>query len=1088
MSERNTRVFLSYSRRDRSHLERLLAAFKSHEFDVFRDLDDILPTEDWWDRIKILIGQADIFVFLVSENSIDSRVCLQELAHAESLRKRLAPVVVSEVDAANIPDALRKLNFIFLDGNHTAYDAAFSNLLTAITIDIGWLREHTRLGEAARRWHTLGRPSSALLRGKDIESGERWLSRSGPDKPEPTDLQRTYVAASRRARKMRSRFLAASLVILVATAAAASVILLGSQESEAIAKQRQLADAARARLGNGDAVEAALVALEAVPNGRWSYLRSEENAGEIALYAALHRGPGSWNPFGHQGDLTAAAIAPRMANATVATASKDGTVRLWDVASGRQKAVLIGHWGPVNAVEFSPDGNQILTAGADRTARLWDASTARQRLVLYGHTAPVTQGSFNPAGDRVVTVGDDGAARVWRVADGRQVSVLQAEQNLLKPNKIRSARFMPDGSAILMVEEFITTFARLFDPATGRVAKRLARIARVPEDPDEYYLDERLGYSFAWSPDGRRVVAHRDGRLRLIDAESGETIVELLREGGTVEASAAIHLPATTLVYARFSADGARMVTATKNQKDPDSHILHVHATHDGRQVCATEPVMAEQFTYYISPDARFVVASAGTALHVWNGDTCQPLGALGTGGAAPRQLSQFTFASNGDYVLESPFNEDTLQVWRLAKPETGQPIEIEIRPRVDEASLGPTGKRLVGRWADTWHLWNAETGAHIGSLEAATGRGKHASFGLGGKRILTYGKEGGALWDAESGARIADLRPGTLVTYADFTRQDEYLYMNLEGKDRGSIWSARTGETLGSSGKIDPKFWRQITSIDGRHDIGQDPRNKTAVAILDVSNERVVASLEGRPPTIGCDALSRDNSTLLTADSKGGGWLYSFPSGVLIGTIGGHRDAIRHSCLSPSGDRVLTAGFSDPVPRLWNGRSARLVSVLPGHDGPLRSAGFGLDGRRLATSAKKTLLWDTENGRKIASIPMGVEDRFSKSLFFSGAGSVMLIGTKLWRVFPSTGALKEWTQHAIPRCLSAEERQEFGLRESLPGWCFNLSGTPAAAGKRPSINERKWDGVIDALLANVSRFVRHLRIWAQSVPSSRPK
>ena len=76
--------------------------------------------------------------------------------------------------------------------------------------------------------------------------------------------------------------------------------------------------------------------------------------------------------------------------AQVATASLDGTARLWDVATGKEIAVLAGHTGGVNAVAFSPDGHRLATVGADGTARLWDAATGRETFVLSGHDASVT--------------------------------------------------------------------------------------------------------------------------------------------------------------------------------------------------------------------------------------------------------------------------------------------------------------------------------------------------------------------------------------------------------------------------------------------------------------------------------------------------------------------------------------------------------------------------------------------------------------------------------------------------------------------------------------------------------------------------
>src|SRR5262249_20012392 len=68
----------------------------------------------------------------------------------------------------------------------------------------------------------------------------------------------------------------------------------------------------------------------------------------------------------------------------LATASAEGTVKIWDAADFRERAALRGHKGAVWAVEFSPDGKTLATVAADRTAKVWEAASGKERHAIPG--------------------------------------------------------------------------------------------------------------------------------------------------------------------------------------------------------------------------------------------------------------------------------------------------------------------------------------------------------------------------------------------------------------------------------------------------------------------------------------------------------------------------------------------------------------------------------------------------------------------------------------------------------------------------------------------------------------------------------
>src|SRR5580704_2797770 len=95
--------------------DRLEAALKARGFEPLIDRTEIYAFEDWWKRIEALIGKADAVVFVLSPDAVASEIALKEVAHAASLNKRFAPIVCRRVADYEIPEALRRLNFIFFD-------------------------------------------------------------------------------------------------------------------------------------------------------------------------------------------------------------------------------------------------------------------------------------------------------------------------------------------------------------------------------------------------------------------------------------------------------------------------------------------------------------------------------------------------------------------------------------------------------------------------------------------------------------------------------------------------------------------------------------------------------------------------------------------------------------------------------------------------------------------------------------------------------------------------------------------------------------------------------------------------------------
>ena len=93
------------------------------------------------------------------------------------------------------------------------------------------------------------------------------------------------------------------------------------------------------------------------------------------------------------------------------------TIRLWDVTSGRELRNLSGHGGTVNALAFSPDGRLLASgslSGYDNTIKLWEVASGREVGTLTGHTGSVNDVAFSPDGQLLASCSSDRTVKLWQ--------------------------------------------------------------------------------------------------------------------------------------------------------------------------------------------------------------------------------------------------------------------------------------------------------------------------------------------------------------------------------------------------------------------------------------------------------------------------------------------------------------------------------------------------------------------------------------------------------------------------------------------------------------------------------------------------
>ncbi len=794
---------------------------------------------------------------------------------------------------------------------------------------------------------------SALELADDLE---RWL-RGEPILALPAGRCRRALKWARRNKGLSSGLAAAVLALVVGAALSSWQAVKAWTAAKNEAAQRFAADAARkTAVEQKKAADELRDRAEAlVYAGKLALAQREIEDGNLGqALNLLEQCQGSLRGWEHRYLLTrfnalqtfrghtnpVSCVTFRPDDKRLASAGWDGTVMVWDVATGKIVLNFRGHHGQfVHSLCFSPDGKRIASTGGTLAGngpgevKIWDAETGIELFDLKGHTDQGVSVSFSPDGKVLASASADGTVKVWDAEKGVEVITLKwqgssADAVCFSPDGKRLACSGMDVAETKGRKKYMAV-VKLWDVATWQPIKTF--------EVDEILSGlGRRPTTLTFSPSGARLAVATLGAashgISILDAETGKEMIPAIQ---------------THAFCIAFSADGKRLASgdATGN--------VRVWDAESGRQLLLIRAHVYSVNSVYFSHDGKRLASAGGNDSKVWDAERGQDVITLTKPGSVGVNCIAFSpdrkhlaattdvdraASGNGGVVfwdLESrrllwekhPAGAGLTGVcWQKSADGDEKRIHLpgEYPPSV--VCFRPGGKELVlAGGAGTAIFCDAKTGKTLRTLKGLAADIMGLCFSADGRRLVTAG---GALspaigevkvWDADTGDLILDL-PG----HSAFVE---------------SVCFSADGKRLASA------------SWDG------------TVKIWDLDTGKEIRTLMGHSGAVTGVCFSPDGKRLATSSSDKTVKVWDAETGKVLFTLEGHSGRVRCVCFCPDGTR-LASGGDDHTVRVWDAdRGLEVLTLAFGGQLGVLSVSFSADGARLAAGgAGQVKIWEARS------------------------------------------------------------------------------------------------------------------------------
>lgn len=451
-------------------------------------------------------------------------------------------------------------------------------------------------------------------------------------------------------------------------------------------------------------------------------------AGQPFLDLMWRRGPSTAaliRTLGGSGSL-AGAVAITEDGLRVLSGYEDGSLRIWDLATGQLLRGLEAHEARINTLCIVPGMDSVLSASDDHTLRLWDLGTGQLIRTFIGHRGRILGAVLLPDGGGALSASWDRTVRLWDLRTGALLKTLEATEPLDSPAVVpgrQGALVVAVGGKRVWAWNLET--GEVGEPPLPALARSAASTLAVGEDCI--------------------VVGSREHLLEIHDLKSGRTTETEPPEQGN-------------MIFGIAFVPGCRIVILALLNRRLEAWDLEA-----GRRL-ATWPGH-ENFVRDVvaSPDGRLVVsASNDGTVKIWNLAQLLQESPIEIHLGPVDGLAWFP----GDRLVSGAY-DGSIQTWQADIGEPG----VRLGPHeggVQQLIRSPAGDLVSGGYTGGLRLWDAETGAFRRRFD----RHRRTVWGMAGtpdgQRLISFGDDWTIRWwDVSSGEVVRILFDKALLTAA---------------------------------------------------------------------------------------------------------------------------------------------------------------------------------------------------------------------------------------------------------------------------------------------------------------------------------